>query len=205
MSSADTQLSAKYRIRDLNVTNQALSQPNLPSSGADLQNLKYLADQLEKLEYYIGPFQIKSGFRTHELQLKLGESGAPVSSGKSFHEVGRAVDIYPTTMTMAEFFARMLKDDHIRRNYAEIAYKPSQGTLHLAINVPGDTRNPRISGLDPVTNGYQVLSSAAIQSIIAPYMSLDEAESVASAAGPAMGLTPYYLGAAVALGLLFLV
>ena len=94
-------LSSNYNLADLCVTSQILMQPNIPSDQSTINNLIVTADVLEQLTSTIGPFSVLSGFRTKELQQVLGEAGNPVAQGLSFHEVGRAVDIYPTTMALS--------------------------------------------------------------------------------------------------------
>ena len=97
-----SQLSAHYTLANLTQTSKPVSTPNLPSSAEHFNNLKLLADALEYLDSKIGPFNIMSGYRTKELQNLLKSAGEPVATGTSFHELGLGVDIYPTTMKIAE-------------------------------------------------------------------------------------------------------
>jgi hypothetical protein len=159
-------LSTNYTLGDLCITTQMLMQPNLPSDQNTLNNLIALADVLEQLNSSIGPFSVLSGFRTKELQRVLGESGNPISQGLSFHEIGRGVDIYPGTMSISDYFGRILADQNLTNEFAEISIKPGQNSIHLAINVPGDTRTPRITGLDSGSNTYQALSESSIENYI---------------------------------------
>lgn len=201
----DTRLSASYTLEDLTKTSQVLALPNLPllTEKWILDNLVFLADRLEELGSVVGPFVIISGYRTGELQQKLAESGEPTGSGstKSFHEVGRAVDLYPTTMGIAEFFGKLLANENLRLQFAEISIKPSQNALHLAINVPGDVRAPKISGLNS-QNVYQRLSAEEIQKYVEKYTpnSLEVAESVYEGSESGSNLKLYLaLGAGAAL------
>lgn len=177
----NAKLSDHYRLKDLTATNQALSAPNDPSSADHFNNLETTAQILESLEYKVGPFTILSGYRTKELQDKLAASGEPTASGLSFHEIGRGVDIYPTTMTLDQFFGLLLADEELKGQFAEIAIKPSQNSIHLATNVPGDVRSAKVLGLN--TEGiYARLNLDEIAGYIAPYMaSIDEAYDYAAA------------------------
>lgn len=175
--SEDTKLSASYTLEDLTKTNQVLALPNLPTEKWIMDNLAVLADTLEFLTSSVGPFVIISGFRTEELQNALKSSGEPTGSGKSFHEVGRAVDIYPTTMDITEFFGRILANPDVRYRFAEISIKPSQNALHLAVNVPSDTRFPKILALN-ASNQYAKLTETEIQHYVEKYV--DNSQAVAT-------------------------
>ena len=167
---ADTMLSNRYSVADLCITNQSLSEPNLPSDQNTLGNLEVLAGVLDELEAVIGPFQILSGFRTKELQIKLKEGGNPTAKTLSFHEVGRAVDIFPTTMDLATAFGLILADENLKNKFAEISIKESQNALHLSVNVPGDVREPKILGLNDEGTSYVRLTQEQIQSYVEPIL-----------------------------------
>lgn len=167
--SSDTKLSNSYTLGDLIKTSQVLAMPNTPDQQWMFDNLVLLADMCEELTSKVGPFTIVSGFRTKELQQALAAAGEPATSKISFHEAGRAIDIGPSTMSPIEFFARILADAELREKFAEIALKPAQNALHLAINVPGDARTPKITALDAAQN-YVKLTTDEIESYIAPYM-----------------------------------
>jgi hypothetical protein len=176
----DSMLSTNYSIADLCLTNQSLTAPNFPDSQYQLDNLVLLADMLENLTTNVGPFTILSGFRTHELQVALKEGGAPTGSGAlSFHEVGRAVDINPTSMSLADYFGTILANQDLANQFAELALKPSQNAIHMSINVPGDTRTPRILVLDPTTNSYVKATTDQIASYVANVVSAADAATLA--------------------------
>lgn len=200
MYDPNTSLSPNFTLKSLTVTNQQLSQPNEPTSADHYNNLVLTADALEQLLYYIGPFNVLSGYRTKELQNALTAAGEPTSKGLSFHEIGRGIDIAPTTMSLTEFYGKLLADENLRNLFAEIAIKPSQNSIHLAINVPGDVRQPKITGLN--TEGvYATLSLDDIANYIAPYMaSAEEAYDYAAAKLVSYNKLPLYL--ALGLGLL---
>jgi hypothetical protein len=162
-------LSAHYSLANLTATNQNLSEPNLPQNANQYDNLVFLANMLEELDAKIGPFQYLSGFRTGELQNKLASQGEPTATGTSFHELGRAVDIAPTTMTPTEYFGRLLADEELKNKFSEIAIKPSQNALHLSINVRGDERTPKVLGLNQ-DGVYAKLGLDEIAGYIQPYM-----------------------------------
>jgi hypothetical protein len=159
------QLSTNYTLGDLCVTSHKLNAPNLPSDPATVQNMTYLADDLENLTTSIGPFTVPSAFRTAELQALLVAEGEPATTKLSFHEVGRAADIIPTTMDINTYFGMILANDNLRNLFAEIAIKPAQGSIHLAVNVPGDTRTPKITGLT-ADQTYAQLTPDQVQAYI---------------------------------------
>jgi len=167
--SENQQLSSSYTIADLTKTNQSLSEPNTPDSQWMIDNMVYLADMLEQLNSVVGPFNILSGFRTKELQQALAAAGEPATTRTSFHEAGRAVDIYPTNMSIIEYFGKILANPDLLPKFAEVSIKPVQNALHLAINVPGDNRSPKITALN-TEKKYVGLSLEEIQNYAAPYM-----------------------------------
>lgn len=185
---AKTKLSTQYALGDFTRTNVALSKPNLPDQEWVVGNLQEMAKTLESLSSYVGRFNIISAFRTSELQAKLGESGAPTATKKSFHEIGRAVDIYPTTMKLDDFFGKLLANEDIKAKFSEISIKPSQNAIHLAVNVPSDWRTPKVMGL--TTSGtYASLSPGDILNYIRPYIpsadkALEEAKKIAASPIP---------------------
>ncbi len=158
-------VSQYFTLGDLLVTNQGLNEPNYPNDSSHIGNIKKLAAVLDELLITLGPFQILSGYRTKELQTKLGEGGNPTSTKLSFHEIGRAVDIYPTEMTLDEYFGLILANEDLKNKFAEISIKNSQNSLHLSVNVPGDWRTPKIMGLT-ADRTYASLSSEEIQGYI---------------------------------------
>lgn len=159
---ASTMLSDTFSLGDLAYTTQNLSAPNLPTTQAQMDALTYSArNQLQALLDKVGGFQILSGFRTKELQQKLTDLGEPTSKNLSFHEVGRGFDILPTDMPLDTYFGLILADPELRDSFAEIAYKPGQGTIHLATNVPGDWRSPKITAL----NASQVYAGLSAEDI----------------------------------------
>lgn len=201
--SPDAPLSNQYRLKDLTVTNQNLSSPNLPSESYQFDNLVTTAQGIEYIESVIGPIRILSGFRTKELQNALAASGEPTSFGLSFHETGRAIDFVPTTMSLEEYFGRMLANDDVKSMFAEIAYKPGQGSIHAAFNVPGDVRTTKILGLNQ-DNVYAKLSVDDIARFIAPYMaSAQDAYDYAASKLVTLNRTPLILSMVAAAGGIF--
>lgn len=183
MYDINAKISPNYSLKEFLVTSQSLSQPNLPSSVAHYDNLVLLADAKEKLDYYIGPSKVLSAYRTKELQNALKAKGDPTAAGTSFHEVGRGMDLAPSNMSLDEFFGKLLASP-MRGDFAEIAIKPSQNAIHVAINTPNDVREPKVTGLK---NGkYMRLSVDEIAEFIAPYM-----ESASAAVDEAMHLVTY--------------
>ena len=201
MYSPTAKLSEHFTLDQFTKTNQPLSQPNMPDQIWQFENLEILADVGERLIYEIGPFDVISAFRTNELQRALASSGEPTGSGSmSFHEAGRAFDIFPRTMSITEFFGRILANEELQSLFTEIAIKPTQNTLHLAINVPGDIRSPKITALNQ-EGVYAKLSLDEIASYIEPFMaSAAEAYDYAAAKLVTWNKTPLILGLVAALG-----
>lgn len=198
MYDLNAKVSEHYTLGQFLVTNQALTRPNMPEYIEHYDNLLLLADAKEKLDYYIGPSYIVSAYRTKELQDILKSQGEPVASGKSFHEVGRGIDISPTNMELSEFFGKLLASP-LRSDFAEIAIKPGQNAIHLAINTPSDVREPKVTGLNE-QGIYSRLSVDEIAKYIQPYM-----ESASAAVDEALNLvtynkTPLYIALIAALG-----
>ena len=196
----NTHLSPNYALKDLIKTTQSLSRPNLPDDPNHLSNLEYLAQFLEMIDREIGPVQILSAYRTKELQNALSSTGEPTSTGTSFHELGRGVDIYPTTMPIDEYFGRMLANETVKNQLAEVAYKPGQNSIHIGINVPNDVRQVKVLALND-QNVYGRLNTDQIASFIAPYMeSFDEAMDYAAARLVTYNRTPLILALIAAVG-----
>lgn len=184
----DAMLSTNYSVADLTVTTQSLTAPNMPDQQYQVDNLVFLANFLENLATVIGPFTVLSAFRTHELQVALAEGGAPTGSGAlSFHETGRAVDINPTSTDLATAFGTILANQDLTNTLAEFAFKPSQNSLHISINVPGDDRTPRILVLNPTTNSYVRATADQIASYVQPVL-----QNVADAAAAAASMAEDY-------------
>jgi hypothetical protein len=203
VTDANTMMSAHYSLGNLTATQQQLTSPNMPSTQEQMNNLSVLAQDLEELTQSIGPFNILSGFRTPELQNVLGQEGNPVSAGLSFHELGRAVDLYPTTMTVNEFVSRLLANESLKIKFVEIAMKPSQNAIHLAVNIPSDTRAPRILVLN-ASGAYAPMSDQDIEAMISPYIPTPELRaSIVSenAQAQSAGLTMPIVLAVAAIGL----
>ena len=199
IASASTLLSPNYSISALSQTSKPLMTPNLPTTEDQLYNMSVLAKTLESLRSIIGPFSIISGFRTKELQQLLASSGEPVAAGVSYHELGLAVDIYPTNMSIDEFFGRLLSDEPLKAQFAEIAIKPKQNSIHLSVNTPDNMKEPKILGLNN-DNVYGRLSLDDIANYIAPYMaSIDEAYDYAASKLVTYNKTPLILTVAVSL------
>lgn len=194
-------LSTHYSLGNLIATNQQLSQPNMPTQSYMFDNLTLMADVIEQIESTIGPIHLLSGFRTKELQDKLAAQGEPTSAGMSFHEAGRAIDFNPTTMSLTEYFGRMLANENLKNKFAEIAIKPSQNSIHAAINIPGDERDTKVLGLND-QGIYGKLGLDQLANYIAPYMeSAEQAYDYAAAQLVTFNKTPLIIAAASGLGL----
>lgn len=158
-------LSNRFTLADLTVTNSGL--PNMPEADSqEYTNLKWLAGVLDELWDSIGPFQIISGFRSPELQEKLRAAGEPTAAKRSFHEAGMAVDIYPSNMSIDEFFGKILASDW-KEKLGEISIKPTQNTLHLSL--PTEKTQGVIMALNQA-GAYVRLTAEEIADYAAPYL-----------------------------------
>jgi len=124
------QLSKYFTLADLTKTSQPYS--NQPTTDAELDNLTKLAQLLDKIFDAVGPFDILSAFRSEQVNNAVG--GVPTS----YHRQGIAVDIYATTMSPEDFFAKIYGSD-FRWQFGEIALKLDQNALHLSL--PTYTKN----------------------------------------------------------------
>lgn len=126
----DEPLNDKYTLRDLTITNTGL--PNMPTD-AEKANLRWLANTLVELEKDLGAFNILSAFRTAAVHNKItGQSTFPPVRKKSFHEAGMAVDLYPTTKSIGEFYGHIFTTGW-NEKLGEIAIKPTQNAIHLSL------------------------------------------------------------------------
>lgn len=180
-----TNLSFSYSVADLSPTKTGL--PNLPEEGSlELRNLGWTAEMLEALKYDVGPFDVISAFRTHEVQNALTYAGEPTNPDrKSFHEAGLAVDIFPTTMTLETFYGKLAALVGSPENpgawfgrLSEIAYKPKQNSIHLALAVEGSRQNVFLS-LNSIGK-YAALTADEIADFASPF--LNAVSDVAAAA-----------------------
>lgn len=193
-------LSNSYSLGDMTQTNQQLSMSNMPTTQEQVDNLTIMADVKEQLDNEIGHSTILSGFRTHELQQVLAAKGEPTAAGVSFHELGRAMDLSPVGMTITEFFGRLLANETLKAKFTEIAIKVSQNSIHLAVNVPSDTRDPKVLGLNS-DNVYARLTIDDILTYITPYMpNVDAATNYAGTLAAGSSNTMLYVLLAVVLG-----
>ncbi len=163
-----------YKLKDLCITNTGL--PNLPvgipgmiSEEDIFNNLQKLAALLTDLARDVGPFHLLSAYRTPEVQAALASAGEPVPpAGKlSFHAVGLAADIAPTTMSLADYFGMMLAAGYQEKT-AEIGYKPSQNSIHLAVKVP--YKQGVVLALDSESGKYGPISQEQVDQFASPFL-----------------------------------
>jgi len=122
-------LFGKYTLKDLTITNTGLD--NMPTTDQEIQNLTWLAKVLSQLEDSVGPFTVMSAFRASDVQDVVG-AGAVKAGRKSFHEVGMAADIFPSSMTLDAYFGKLLTSEW-RQKLGEIIFKKSQNTIHIGL------------------------------------------------------------------------
>ena len=114
---------------------------NIPSHVA-IENLKRVCTWLEVLRGRVGPIIINSGYRSPELNKKVG--GAPTSN----HLTGCAVDIRVAGIEQALRYAVILMDyaDETKQDYDELLIERNKGGeywLHFAVRPKENRRKTR--------------------------------------------------------------
>jgi hypothetical protein len=118
----------RFSLGMLTVTTTGVkNMPNMPQ----ISNLTDLARLLEKVYKEIGPFTVISAFRSKEVQQKLKKSGNNRVSENSLHMQGMAADIVPTTMSVKDFYTRVLRKPSLFNQIGEFAYIGS--AIHLTL------------------------------------------------------------------------
>lgn len=178
----DEKLSSRFLLRDLTKTSYPIS--NIPDE-TQIENLKKLALMLDDLFTQIGPFQIESGFRTKELQVALSKD-TPQAAANSFHVLGIAADVVPTTMSAEKWFAKLLASP-LRTQLGEMALK--QNTIHLSLATSWKQDVP----MKVVNNQYIRLSATEVKGLIDRYgfATTVGAGLIAAAIGAGFLLTRY--------------
>lgn len=172
----DPQISKYFTLADLTRTDQ--SADNTPDANS-LVNLNQLGKLLDQIYDLVGPFNVLSAFRSKAVEDALSASGQPTAEAAgghvSFHTVGLAADINPTTMSLDEFFGKILaqmgtadQPGPLWNQMTEIGYKPSQGSIHVAGAVTYRAINVVLSLQDDGTYGR--LSPEKILEYMSPYV-----------------------------------
>lgn len=156
----DEQLSLHFTLRQLTTTSQGT--PNIPDD-TSYANLKDLAAALELLWDQIGPFDVKSAYRSPETNAALQDQGI-LASSTSLHMQGKAADIAPLNTDIASYFVAIYANDLIRNSLGEIILKPTDGDLH--VSTPTATKVGYAEILDPVTKIYRHMSASEIQGFL---------------------------------------
>lgn len=160
---SELQISNKYKLSDLCKTQTGIL--NWPDPDSDIiKNLQWTAGVAEQLAQDIGPFDLISMFRCTAVQNAI-TGLAEGARSKSFHEFGMAMDIFPTTMTIGEFFGKILATDWYNK-LGEIALKPIHNTLHLT--VPTEKTRSKVMVMSDVGK-YVVQTPAQIEEYARPY------------------------------------
>ena len=144
---ASPMLSKYFSLKDLTVT--SLPGDNTPTPEA-LANLKKLAQVLDILREKVGPFKVISAYRSpaNQAALKSGAQGgasASQAASKSFHSLGLAADLVPSTMTANQYFTAIAADSSLKNMLGEIAVKTNgpylnpANTLHVSVATPNKT------------------------------------------------------------------
>lgn len=139
LGSSDEHLSPHFTVGDLtkSETAQKLGISNYPDTTEAYNNLKKLAALYEVIWSRIGPFTTLSSYRNQAVQnaLKAGAAGAEsakMAATASYHTLGIAGDITPTTMKLEEFYTRLWNDAEVKKIIGQVAYKPTQNAVHIS-------------------------------------------------------------------------
>lgn len=115
--------SRHFSFAQLTATRTGIS--NVPDDEAIL-NLLALGAVLDALYEEIGTFTVDSAYRSRDVNRAVG------GSDTSLHSLGSAADIIPHTMSIDEFFKRILRSP-LRARLGEIILKRPQGSLHISV------------------------------------------------------------------------
>ena len=158
-------LSKYFSMADLTITEQR-GIDNTPKTTVEKQNLKRLGSLLDDIYDNVGNFGISSAYRSGALQQRLKELGYPVAEGTSYHELGIAADIVPTTMTLDDFYGKLLAYTQGKGMVGENFIKVPQGAIHVSL--PTSTKMDFVG--KQTAAGYIRLSQDEIQSYMAPWV-----------------------------------
>jgi hypothetical protein len=155
----EKQLTKNFRVKNFLVTNTGLS--NHPTEAYYKNIVNILAPTMQRLYDEIGPFNVLSAFRSKEVNDAVAESKSPTLS---FHEVGLAVDIYPTTMNIETYFGKILNSPYWMGALYEIFLKPPQNAIHLSVSV--DNRKGLVKIMNEEKTSYVAATVDQIQKYI---------------------------------------
>lgn len=183
-------ISSRFSLGDLihSDTASRLGIDNMPSDNATFTNLTQLGSVLDEIWDKIGPFDIESGYRSPALQAALAGGGdtaeaAAQAATHSFHELGMAADITPTTIPAADFFAKLISSP-LKDKLGEIALKTN--SIHLSL--PGLGKQGVVM---KVTNNQYIR------------MTTDEIQNLVDQYGPYIATAGIGIGVAVIIGVGF--
>ena len=120
------QLSKYFTLAMLTAT--STGQANTPSS-AIITKLQQGASLLDQLYDTIGPFRIESAFRSQATQDALRDGGNTQAVATSLHSTGEAFDIIPTTMTVGEYYFKIVANPVLASKFGAFAIKNT--VIHL--------------------------------------------------------------------------
>lgn len=182
------QYSKYFTEAQLTATSHKEFQNNIP---ANLTNNMYILGSVLDLIYEkIGPFTLLSVFRSQALQDYLRLHGTPTeqkqAATKSYHSTAQAADIYPKTMGLVPFMAKMAQTPAVTSKIG--AYALKDGGIHF------DTDTTKRVGviLKTTSEGpYVKMSPSEISSMISKYPAAAAGIGIAGIA--VLGLAGYLL------------
>ena len=154
----DRKLSSRFWLSDLTASGVAdnLGIDNSPYPFQHQANLERLARLLDQIYDDIGPFILKSGYRTDELNAAI-----PGSSNTSLHLAGMAVDITPR-MNYEDFWVKLYASP-LRFELGEITLKHPTRNLHISLPTATIQGQARIQNLN---KSYSTMTMDQINSLI---------------------------------------
>lgn len=164
LQAPNIQFTKNFSLASLTETQQPLN--NTPGS-MQIENLRVLAGELQKLYDKIGPFSIVSAFRSPAVNSAVGGATG------SYHTSGIAADIAPFNYTPETFFKKIF-ETKLSRDLGEIILKPQQGTIHVSLPTASKQSQPMI--LD--SGVYRSMSGDEINRYIGQAYALAKANPV---------------------------
>ena len=124
-----------FTWEEFEATNQQLEAPNTPDLMGRIRLIIFTRSVLDPLRELVGPLVITSGYRTAELNGKIGGAGGYCSGGEgcSQHTVGYAADVVAQDYTNTELAAILynLWETGMGLPIYQVIVYPDTGHLHL--------------------------------------------------------------------------
>jgi hypothetical protein len=98
-----------------------------------MTNLRILGEVLDFIYDNVGPFKLKSVYRSQELQDYIRKYGSETEKkqavAKSYHSTAQAADIAPISMSVVAFMAKIAQSPKVLKKIGAFAIKA--GNVHI--------------------------------------------------------------------------